>query len=65
MCTHISVHKTIIEDNKLIYNQSTKKFTIAKNNHYSNVDIDTIDHGKIICTTHHLCQEIRVGMMRK
>jgi hypothetical protein len=46
--THISVHKTIIEDNKLVCNQSTKYFTIAMNNHYSNIDIGTIDHGKII-----------------
>jgi hypothetical protein len=53
---------TIIKDKKLICNQSTKHFTIVKNNHYSNLDIDTIDHGKIIdCTTHHVCQEI---MMR-
>jgi hypothetical protein len=66
VCTHISVHKTIIEDNKLVCNQSTKYFTIAKNNHYSNVDMDTIDHGKIIdCTTHHVCQEITVGMIKK
>jgi hypothetical protein len=61
VCTHISVHKTIIEDNKLICNQSTKYFTIAKNNHYSNLDIDTIDHGKTIdYTTHHVCQEITI-----
>jgi hypothetical protein len=66
VCTHISVHKIIIEDNKLVCNQSSKYFTIAKNNHYSNIDIDTIDHGKIIdCTTHHICQDIIVGMMSK
>jgi hypothetical protein len=66
LCTHISVHKNIIEDNKLVCNQSIKYFTIAKNNHYSNVDVDTIDHGKIIdCTTHYVYQEITVGMMRK
>jgi hypothetical protein len=62
MCTHISVHKTIIEDNKLVWNQSTKYFTIAKNNHYPNLDTDTINHGKTIdCTTNHVCQEIIVG----
>jgi hypothetical protein len=45
-------------------NNSTKYFTIAKKNHYSNLDIDTIDHEKTIdCTTHHVCQEIRVEMM--
>jgi hypothetical protein len=50
--------KTIIEDNKLVCNQSIKYFTIANNNHYSNLDIDTIDHGKTIdCTTHHVFQE--------
>jgi hypothetical protein len=66
VCTHISVHKTIIEDKKIVCNQSTKYFTTAKNNHYSNIDIDTIDYGKIIdCTTHHVCQEITVEMMRR
>jgi hypothetical protein len=31
-------------------------------NHYSNLEIDTIDHGKPIdCTTHHICQEITTG----
>ena len=35
---------------------------LARTDHYSNLDIDTIDHGKIIdCTTHHVCQEITVG----
>jgi hypothetical protein len=66
VCTHISIHKTIIEDHKLVCNQSTKYFTIAKNNHYSNLDIDTIDHEKTIeCTTHHVFQEITVGMIKK
>jgi hypothetical protein len=60
------LHKTIIEDNKLVCKQSTKYFTISMNNHYSNIDIDIIDHGKIIdCTTHHVYQENIVGMMRK
>jgi hypothetical protein len=31
VCTHISVYKTIIEDKKLLCNQSTKYFIIAKN----------------------------------
>jgi hypothetical protein len=64
--THILVRKTIIEDSKLVFNQSTKYFTVVKNNHYSNLDIDTIDHGKIIdYTTHHVCQEITVGASRR
>jgi hypothetical protein len=53
--THISVYNTIIEDNKLVCNQSTKYLTIAMNNHYSNLDIDTIDHGKINRLYHTLC----------
>jgi hypothetical protein len=46
LCTHISVYNSIIEDKKLVRNQSIKYFTIAKNDHYPNLDIDTIDHGK-------------------
>jgi hypothetical protein len=54
------------KDNKLVCNLLTKYFIIAMNNHFSNLDIDTIDHGKIIdYTTHHVCQEITAGMMRR
>jgi hypothetical protein len=66
VCTHISVHKTIIEDNKFVCNQSTKNFTIANNKLLlKQGHRNTIDHEKWVhCVIHHVCQEITVGMMR-
>jgi hypothetical protein len=46
--------------NKLVCNQSIKYFTIPRTNHYSNLDIDIIDHGKTIgCTTHHVGKRLQ------
>jgi hypothetical protein len=66
VCTHISVHKTNIEDNKLVCNQLTKNFTIVNNKLLlKQGHRNTIDHGKqVYCIIHHVCQEITMGMMR-
>ena len=62
VCTHTSVHKTIIEDNIFVCNHKQTISQLPRTDHYSNSDVDTTDHGKTIdCITHHVCQEITVG----